>query len=230
MLVRNAAIFREVVDGIVSLSPDALLIVATNPVDVMTHLTAHFAAGHGVPASRVIGPGTMRDTARFRALLGLHLGVNAQHVHAYVLGEHGDSEVLAWSQVTVAGVPLEAFCQQRGFDFSEALRQDIDQRVRRAADRIIRGKGATYYGIGSALARLTEAVLGDQRALLTVCTPEREIAGVANVTASLPHLVGGAGVLDTLLPALTDAESSALHHSAQVVHDALAGLEAEGLL
>jgi L-lactate dehydrogenase len=221
LLGRNAAIFRDVVESIVTLSPDALLVVATNPVDVMTHLTAHYAAARGVPARRVIGSGTMLDTARFRALLGQRLDVDAQHVHGYVLGEHGDSEVLTWSQVTVAGVPLEAFCRQRNLEFTEALRQDIDQRVRRAADHIIRGKGATYYGIGSALARLTAAVLGDQRALLTVCTPEPAIAGVPNVTASLPHLVGGAGILDTVLPELTPDEFSALQHSAQVVQGAI---------
>jgi L-lactate dehydrogenase len=224
LLGRNASIFREVVEGIVTLSPDALLVVATNPVDVLTHLTAHYAAAHGVPGSRVIGSGTMLDTARFRALLGLHLDVDAQHVHAYVLGEHGDSEVLTWSQVTVAGVPLEAFCRQRNLEFSDALRQGIDQRVRRAADHIIRGKGATYYGIGSALARLTEAILGDQRALLTVCSPALQIAGVPDVTASLPHLVGGEGILDTLLPELDPAESAALQRSAQVVRDAIASI------
>jgi len=221
LLGRNAAIFRDVVESIVTLSPDALLVVATNPVDVMTHLTAHYAAARGVPSRRVIGSGTMLDTARFRALLGQRLDVDAQHVHGYVLGEHGDSEVLTWSQVTVAGVPLEAFCRQRNLEFTEALRQDIDQRVRRAADHIIRGKGATYYGIGSALARLTAAVLGDQRALLTVCTPEPAIAGVPNVTASLPHLVGGAGILDTVLPELTPDEFAALQRSAQVVQGAI---------
>src|SRR5262249_21503202 len=113
LLGRNAAIFREVVGGIVAYAPGAVLVVATNPVDVMTHLAAHYAAEQHVPSSRVIGSGTMLDTARFRALLGQHLDVDAQHVHGYVLGEHGDSEVLTWSQVTVAGVPLEAFCRQR---------------------------------------------------------------------------------------------------------------------
>ena len=227
LLGRNAAIFRDVVNSIAGNAPQALLVVATNPVDIMTHLTARYAAAHGVPSRRVIGSGTMLDTARFRTLLGAHLDVDAQHIHAYVLGEHGDSEVLTWSQVAVAGLPLEEFCRQRGLDFSDDLRQDIDQRVRRAADIIIRGKGATYYGIGSALARLTAAVLGDQRALLTVCTPEAEIAGVADVTASLPHLVGGAGILNTLRPALTEAESAALRRSVQVVRDAIASLTAE---
>jgi len=230
LLSRNAQIFREVVDGILQAAPETVLLIATNPVDVMTHLAAHFALAHGVQSSRVIGSGTTLDTARFRALLGRHLGVDAQHVHAYVLGEHGDSEVLTWSQAMVAGVPLDAFCRERELILTEALRQDIDQRVRRAADHIIRGKGATYYGIGSALARITAAILGDQRAVLTVCSPRPEIAGVPNVTVSLPHLVGGSGILDTFPPRLDEAEAAALHASAGVIRAAIDSLTAEGVL
>ena len=224
LLSRNAAIFREVVTHIVQHAPEAVLVVATNPVDIMTHLAAHYAAQLGVPAGRVLGSGTTLDTARFRALLGLHLGVDAQHVHAYVLGEHGDSEVLTWSLVTVGGMPLEAFCADRQVDFSEPLRQDIDQRVRRAAYHIINGKGATYYGIGSALARITSVILADQRALLTVCTPRPEIAGVRDVTLSLPHLVGGGGILDAFVPELAMDELAGLQRSAQLIREAIDSL------
>ncbi|MCC7358255.1 MAG: L-lactate dehydrogenase [Anaerolineales bacterium] len=230
LLGRNAAIFREVVDSVLRHAPEAALVVATNPVDVMTHLTARYAAAHGVPSARVIGSGTTLDTARFRALLGRHLGVDAQHVHAYVLGEHGDSEVLTWSLVTVAGVPLEQFGAQRDRALTAALRAAIDEQVRRAAYHIIGGKGATYYGIGSALARIASVILQDQRALLTVCTPLPEVSGVADVTVSLPHLVGGGGVLDTFPPALSADEAAALQRSAGVIRAAIEGLEREGLL
>jgi L-lactate dehydrogenase len=230
LLSRNALIFREVVDSILRHAPDTVLVVATNPVDVMTHLTARYAAAYEVPASRVFGSGTTLDTARFRALLGRHLGVDPQHVHAYVLGEHGDSEVLTWSLVTVGGVPLEAFCGQRDLELTGALRQEIDERVRRAAYHIISGKGATYYGIGSALARIAGVVLQDQRAILTVCTPLPEIAGVPNVTVSLPHLVGGRGILDTFPPRLSPDEAAALQRSARVIGEAIDGLRGEGLL
>jgi L-lactate dehydrogenase len=230
LLGRNALIFRDVVANILQHAPEAVLAVATNPVDVMTHLTAHYAGRHGAPSSRVIGSGTMLDTARFRALLGLHLGVDPQHVHAYVLGEHGDSEVLTWSLATVGGVPLEAFCAQRDLVLDDTLRQDIDQRVRRAAYHIIGGKGATYYGIGSALARLAAVILGDQRAILTVCTPLPAVGGVPDVTVSLPHLVGGAGILDTFPPALNPAETGALRHSAGLIREAIAGLAPLGVL
>jgi L-lactate dehydrogenase len=225
LLGRNAAIFQSVVSQVLAHAPGAVLVVATNPVDVMTHLTARYAAAFGVPSPRVLGSGTTLDTARFRALLGRHLGVDAQHVHAYVLGEHGDSEVLTWSQVTVAGVPLEQFCSQRNLALTDPLRAQIDEQVRRAAYHIISGKGATYYGIGSALARIAQVILNDQRALLTVCTPRPAIAGVSDVTVSLPHLVGGQGVLDTFLPDLSPDEATALTRSAGVIRAAIAGLD-----
>lgn len=229
LLGRNAAIFHQVVQSVLAYAPEAVLVVATNPVDVMTHLAARFAAEFGVPSARVLGSGTTLDTARFRALLGRHLGVDSQHVHAYVLGEHGDSEVLTWSLVTVGGVPLEQFCRQRDVALSDELRAQIDEQVRRAAYHIISGKGATYYGIGSALARIAGVILQDQRALLTVCTPLPEISGVPDVTVSLPHLLGGQGVLDTFPPALSPEEAAALQRSAAVIREAIAGLERQGL-
>ncbi|HXY40776.1 MAG TPA: L-lactate dehydrogenase [Vicinamibacteria bacterium] len=224
LLARNAAVFREVVPGVLERAPEAVLVVATNPVDVMTHLAARFAAERGVPAGRVFGSGTTLDTARFRALLGRRLGVDAAHVHAYVVGEHGDSEVLTWSLVTVGGIPLADMAQRHGVPFDAAVQAEIDAGVRRAAYLIISGKGATYYGVGSALARIVDAVLGDRRSVLTVCTPISSVAGVANVTVSLPRLVGGGGVMETLPLALPPQEEQALARSARVVRDAIDGL------
>ncbi|MBN2501751.1 MAG: L-lactate dehydrogenase, partial [Anaerolineales bacterium] len=148
LLERNAAVFRSIIPEVLKHAPDAILLIATNPVDVMTHMAARFAAEQGVPSHRVIGTGTTLDTARFRALLGQHLDVDPQHVHAYVLGEHGDSEVLSWSTVTIGVVPLAEFCSQWDICFEDDVRAEIDTAVRRAAYRIIEGKGATYYGIG----------------------------------------------------------------------------------
>src|SRR5262245_33078569 len=197
LLRRNEAVFREVVPAVLKHAPEAVLVVATNPVDVMTHLACRFAAECGVPASRVFGSGTTLDTARFRSLLGKHCSVDSHHVHAYVIGEHGDSEVLTWSLATIGGMPLEAFSRLRGIELSIPVRQEIDRKVRGAAYTIIGGKGATYYGIGSALARIVNAVLHDQRAILTVCAPTADVAGVRDVTIALPRLVGGQGVLET---------------------------------
>jgi L-lactate dehydrogenase len=226
LLERNAAVFRQVVPQILSQAPDTILLVASNPVDIMTHLTARYAAEHGVPSSRVIGSGTTLDTARFRAILGRYLGVDSQHVHGYVLGEHGDSEVLAWSLTTVGTVPLWDFCTHQGIDLSRKTMQEIDQAVRRAAYHIIEGKGATYYGIGAALAHICRVILGDQRAVLTVCTPVTEVAGVRDVTVALPNLVSGQGILSTLPIPLDDQEHAALAASASVIREAISGLDA----
>ena len=217
LLERNARIFQQVVPQVLEHAPQAILLITANPVDVMTHLAADYATPFGVPSSRVIGSGTTLDTARFRALLGQKLGIDSQHIHAYVLGEHGDSEVLAWSLVTVGGIPLDEYCTQHDMEICDSDRELIDDQVRNAAYHIIQGKGATYYGIGSAVARLVEVILRDQRSILTVCTPEKLVAGVADVTVSLPRLLGGQGILDTLHPNLNSEEQAALQHSAEII-------------
>src|SRR4029077_11506249 len=148
LLARNADAFRQIVPSVLRAAPDTVLLVVTNPVDVMTHLAAHFAADFGVPHTRVFGSGTTLDTARFRTLVGRHFDVDPQHVHAYVIGEHGDSEVLVWSQATIAGLSLDEFAKVHGQPLTSADRQQIDENVRRAAYHIIAGKGATYFGIG----------------------------------------------------------------------------------
>lgn len=221
LLRRNAAVLSDVIPHILDHAPEAILVVASNPVDIMTHLAARVAATFGLPSHRVVGSGTTLDTARFRSLLGRHVGVDSSHVHAYVLGEHGDSEVLTWSLATVGGMPLDEFCRQRGIPLDEAVRAHIDSNVRRAAYLIISGKGATYYGIGSALARIADIILKDQRSVLTVCTPLKNILGVEDVTISQPHLLGGAGVLATFPPPLNNEEVQLLRKSAEVVAQAI---------
>jgi len=221
LLRRNAAVFGEVVPKILQNASDVILVIATNPVDVMTHLATLYAADYGVPASKVIGTGTTLDTARFRALLGQYLGVDPHHVHAYVVGEHGDSEVLTWSLVTIGGMQMLDFCTLQGLDLNEEQRQFIDQEVRNAAYTIIEGKGSTYYGIGSAVARIAEIILHDQRSILTISTRTSEVAGVPDATVSLPRLIAGDGVVATFPPSLDDSEHAALKQSAQMVRRAI---------
>lgn len=228
LLGRNAAVFQQVVPSILEYAPDAILVVATNPVDVMTHITAQIAGQHGVDSSRVVGSGTTLDTARFRTLLGRELGIDPHHVHAYVVGEHGDSEVLTWSLTTVASIPLEEFCRQRDVVLDDEVRSRIDNNVRRAAYHIIAGKGATYYGIGSALARICDVILHDQRAIMTVCTPQAEIAGVTNVTVAMPHMLGGSGIIDSFPLPLSGDEQQKLHDSAALIRGLLDDLEQAG--
>ena len=226
LLERNAAVFREIVPQVFRHAPDTVLVVATNPVDVMTHMAAHFASKQGIPSERVFGSGTTLDTARFRTLLGAYCGVDPHHVHGYVIGEHGDSEVLTWSLVTVGGMRLADFSNLRGLPAIESIQDEIDRKVRGAAYTIIAGKGATYYGIGSALARIVEVVLQDQRSILTVCTPTPDVQGIQNVTVSLPRLVGGNGVLQAFPLPLSATEQSELKASAQVIRSLLDDLEA----
>jgi len=221
LLKRNASVFREVIPSILERAPHAVLVVATNPLDIMTHLAAHYAADFDVPESRVFGTGTMLDTARFRSLLGRKLGVDSQHVHGYVLGEHGDSEVLTWSLVTIGGMHLEDFCNRHNVCFEEGDRKEIDDQVRNAAYAIIEGKGATYYGIGSALAKVADVILHDQRSILTVSSPGEDVEGVKHVSVSLPRLVGGQGVISTFPLPLSKEERAALKKSAETVSKAI---------
>jgi L-lactate dehydrogenase len=224
LLQRNADVFRQIVPSVLQHAPEAVLLVVTNPVDIMTHLAAHFAARCGLAGTRVLGSGTTLDTARFRTLLGRHFGVDPQHVHAYVIGEHGDSEILAWSQATIAGLSVDEFVKVRGTPLTEAERQRLDENVRRAAYQIIAGKGATYYGIGSAVARIVDVLLHDQRAILTICTRIAGVADCEDVTLALPHLVGGEGALATIPMPLDAAEREGLRRSAGILREALAAL------
>lgn len=224
LLQRNAEVFRQIIPAVLQHAPDAILLVVTNPVDIMTHLAAHYAAEFGVPSSRVIGSGTTLDTARFRALLGRHFDVDPHHVHAYVLGEHGDSEVLAWSQASIAGLTLDEFARVHGRPLTDADRQTIDENVRRAAYQIIAGKGATYYGIGSAVARIVDVLLHDQRAILSICCRIAAVPDCDGVTLALPHLVGGSGAMATIPLVLDSGERAALRRSAGILREALASM------
>jgi L-lactate dehydrogenase len=225
LLKRNAEVFHQIVPSVLRHAPEAVLLVVSNPVDIMTHLAAQFAASFDVPHTRVIGSGTTLDTARFRALLGRHFEVDPQHVHAYVLGEHGDSEVLAWSQATIAGLRLDEFAKVHAKPLTRTDRKEIEENVRRAAYHIIAGKGATYYGIGSAVARIVDVLLHDQRAILTVCTRIAGVPGCDDVTLALPHLVGGQGALATIPLTLDAGEQEGLLRSAQVLREAIQSLE-----
>lgn len=225
LLQRNADVFRQIVPSVVRAAPNALLLVVTNPVDVMTHVAAQFAATYGVAASRVLGSGTTLDTARFRALLGRHFDVDAQYVHGYVIGEHGDSEVLVWSQATIAGLGLDAFAAVHGTPLTAQDRLRIDDNVRRAAYHIIAGKGATYYGIGSAVARIVDVVVHDQRAILTICARVSGVPDCDGVTLALPHLIGGDGVLATIPLTMSDPEREGLRRSAAILRDAVTSLQ-----
>jgi L-lactate dehydrogenase len=217
LLERNAKVFESVVPRVLEHAPEAILLVVSNPVDVMTQAVTRIS---GLPAGRVIGSGTILDTARFRTLLGEHLKIAAQSVHAYVLGEHGDSEVLVWSSVRVGGISLFDFARENGCPITDEIKANIDDGVRRAAYRIIEGKGATYYGIGAGIARIARAIQGDERAVFTVSVLTPEVEGIENVALSIPRVVGARGVVTALTPILSDEEHLALQSSARILKKA----------
>ena len=220
LLERNAAVFGGIIPGVLGAAPDCLLLVAANPVDVMTLVALRLS---GLPPERVIGSGTILDTARFRARLAGHLEVAPSSVHAYVLGEHGDSEVLCWSRATVGGISAVSFAEQVGRPLTAEVRAAIDEDVRRAAYRIIRGKGATWYGIAGGIARIVRAIGGDERSVLTVSAVVEGLGAGGPVALSLPRILGRAGVLATLDPRLDAEERGLLERSAAVLREAAGG-------
>jgi L-lactate dehydrogenase len=222
LLGRNAEVFRQVIGEILAVVPDPILLIASNPVDIMTDVATRLS---GLPPARVIGSGTILDSARFRSLLGQHLGVSPRSVHAYVLGEHGDSEVLAWSAARVSALPLGEFAANVSAPLTQSVRDQIDAGVRRAAYRIIEGKGATYFGIGAGLARIVAAIRQDERAVLSLSIVTPDIAGVGPVAASVPRVLGADGILNTLSPDMDEAERTALRASVMMLKTTADALE-----
>jgi L-lactate dehydrogenase len=186
LLSRNAEIFHAVIPQVLAHAPKAILVVASNPVDLITEIVTQISA---LPPARVVGSGTILDTARFRALLGEHLGIAPQSVHAYVLGEHGDSEVLIWSSSQAAGVPIEMFASQTGKHLSAEAKSHIEEKVRRAAYRIIEGKKATYYGIGAGLASIVKAIRDDEHIVLTLSSLNTTLPKFDRACFSLPRVL-----------------------------------------
>ncbi|MDJ0623208.1 MAG: L-lactate dehydrogenase [Desulfocapsaceae bacterium] len=217
LLGRNARVFEEVIPKVMNAANDALLLVASNPVDIITQVVTRISA---LPPDRVIGSGTILDTARFRSLVGNHLGVSARSVHAYVVGEHGDSEVLIWSSPQIGGVSLLDFADQIGRPITGEVQAEIDDGVRNAAARIIRGKGATYHGIGGGLSRIIRAIRDNEGAVLSVssrCHSQKKYEGIC---FSLPRIVGAQGIVSELWPPLNDEEQQALQRSTAIIADA----------
>ena len=211
LVKRNDAIFGQIVPAVAGANPGGIIVVATNPVDVLAYRTWRRS---GLPAERVIGSGTILDTARFRALLAAHFDVDPRSVHAYIAGEHGDSEVPIWSSASIGGMHLRDYCLANDIPYDTAAFEAIFTDTRDAAYRIIEQKGATYYAVAAGLQRLTEAILRDQNTVLPVSTLVHGYQGIDDVYLSLPAIVGGAGIQRTLRLALTDEEAAGLRHSA----------------
>jgi L-lactate dehydrogenase len=195
LLQRNAAVFREIVPQVVAAAPASIIVIATNPVDILTTISDQIA---GLAPGRVIGSGTILDTARFRYLLGDYYRVDPRSVHAYIVGEHGDSELALWSLANIGGVRLSDFVGANGRGYDQAALDSIFEQTRTAAYEIIKRKHATYYAIGLGLLAIVEAVLRDQHTVLTVCSPLHGQYGVDGIAISLPTIVGRNGIEEVL--------------------------------
>jgi L-lactate dehydrogenase len=221
LLRANDAAVADIVPRVMAVAPEAILLMATNPVDVLTWRAREIS---GLPAARVIGSGTILDTARFRHLLGERLAVDPRSIHAFVIGEHGDSEVAVWSRANVAGLGLAEFCAARGIPFDQRVRDEVFAATRDAAYAIIQRKGSTYYAIASGLVRICEAILRDQRTVLSVSTLQDGPYGIRDVCLSLPTVVDASGAASVVQLELDEAETAALRRSADVLREARASI------
>lgn len=214
LLGRNVKIFESIIPQIVKVAPQTTLLIAANPVDIMTAVALKLS---GFPKEKVIGSGTILDTARFRTLLGYHLGISPKSVHANVLGEHGDSEVLIWSNGDGGTVQIEELARMTNRELTSEVKTQIDDCVRNAAYKIIEGKGATYYGIAGGLCRICQAITTNEYAILTVSTQHEEIEGIKDVCLSMPTVIGKRGVHNVIYPRMSESEHRDVKFSAEKI-------------
>ena len=221
-LNETAAILKGLVRDVARSNPHGILLIASNPVDVLTYAAWKWS---GLPPNRVIGSGTSLDTSRFRRRLAEHYGVASDNVHAYVIGEHGESQVPVTSSARIAGMSLENFCRELGLPHDEDMLRKIANDTRAAGLEIIRAKGATYYGIGTALARIVGAILRDEHAVLTVSSLAPDSMGLGEVSLSLPTIITRDGVARVVSIPLSAAERQALEASADTLKQHIAALK-----
>jgi L-lactate dehydrogenase len=221
LLARNARIFRTIVPEVARAAPSAIVLIATNPVDLLTYVSLEDST---LSPSRLIGSGTILDTARLRFLLGQYFGVDSRSVHAYIIGEHGDSEIPLWSLANIGGVRLQEFAPLKKRPSNQDDLNAIFIAVRDAAQEIIKRKGATYYAIGLGLASIVEAILGDFKTVLSVSTLMMGQYGVRDICLSLPAVVGEGGVEEILTLNLSVEEEEGFRASAKKLKETLASL------
>lgn len=222
LLSRNAAIFRSIVPQIVKYNPQGIILIATNPVDILTYISLKES---GLKPSQVIGSGTILDTSRFRHLLGQYYDVDPRSVHAYIIGEHGDSEIPVWSLANIGGVRLATFAPLGNKVYDQAAMDKLFISVRDAAYEIIKRKGSTYYAIGLGLVSIVEAILGDYRSVLSVSTLMTGQYGINDICLSLPCVVGTNGVEEALTLPLSEMEEKGFRNSAEKLKSTLASLK-----
>ncbi|MDJ0681426.1 MAG: L-lactate dehydrogenase [Xenococcaceae cyanobacterium MO_167.B52] len=222
LVEKNVSIFKSILADVVKYCPDAILLIVSNPVDIMTYVTLKIS---GFPSSRVIGSGTVLDTARFRTLLARKLDIDARSVHAYIVGEHGDSELPVWSTANVAGAKLVPNGWENLASDEQNQLNTIFEQVKNAAYEIIKRKGYTSYGIGLAVTDIVKAILRSQERVLTVSSLVEGLYGINNVCLGLPTVVNEKGILKTVNLTLSEGEEKQLRDSAQVLTEVFTQLK-----
>lgn len=219
---KNVAIYKSIIPEIASRDYQGILLIVSNPVDILTYTALKLS---GLPESRVIGSGTVLDTARLKYALGEHLSVDSRSVHSFIIGEHGDSEIAAWSSTNVSGIPLNDFCEMRGHFNHEASMEEIANRVKNSAYEIIAKKHATYYGIAMSVKRICECIMRDEKSILPISTIMHGEYGIENIALSMPAIVGVNGVETHVPISLNEEEAQKLKESADALKKVIDGLE-----
>ena len=215
---KNISIFKSIIPEIVKYNREGILLVVANPVDILTYAAAKLS---GFPENRVFGSGTVLDTARLKYLLGEHLEIDSRSVHAFIIGEHGDSEIAAWSSANISGIPLNAFCEMRGHFNHDKAMKEIAECVKNSAYEIIEKKGATYYGIAMSVRRICEAIIRDEKSILPISSIQHGDFGIDGIALSMPAIVGRNGVEGAVPIRLSEDEKTALQASAKTLKKVL---------
>lgn len=214
LLRRNAEILRDIINNIKKNTENyPILLVVSNPVDVLTYITYKLS---GWPVKKVIGSGTVLDTSRLKYMLSNHTGIDARNIHTYILGEHGDSEIAAWSVTSIGGLSIQEYCDDCNTCSENNLENMLDE-VRHAAYEIIEKKGATYYAIGLAVERIVSAIVNDEHSVLTISSVLENQYGISDVCLSVPTVVDGNGIVKVLETPLNDEELAGLKNSAETL-------------
>ena len=213
---RNIEIYKQLIPSIVEYNPDAILLVVSNPVDILTQVTYELS---GFPAHRVIGSGTVLDTARFQSALSKKFGVDARNIQANIIGEHGDSEIATWSLTTIAGLTIEQYGENMGIEFDQSMADEITQDVKTAAYEIINRKGYTNYAVALAITRIVKAILRDENSILTVSSLLDGAYGITGVYTSVPTVVGRVGTKNNVEVPYSSSEVDALRDSAELLRN-----------
>ena len=208
-------LFRSV-PQLVRFSPNSILLVVSNPVDILTYITYKYS---GFPSNRVIGSGTVLDTSRFKSILSKQFDIDARNIHAYIIGEHGDSEIATWSLTKIAGMSVDEYCQAADMHCGDQFKEDIHYDVKHAAYEIINRKGYTNYAVALAVRRISEALLDDEQSILTVSGLLNGECGISDVYMSMPCIVGRDGIRKILPIPLSEKELSQLNDSAKMLKD-----------